>query len=370
MKSLISFTTLADHDLLDQTKALAHSERRATAELIGALAEVDSRRLYLGEGYSSLFTYCVQALRLSEHAAYGRIEAARAARRFPVVLDAIASGQLTLTAVTLLAPPLTDDNHERVLASAHGRSKRDVEQIVAALRPRPDVPATIRKLPTPRPLTAASDGDPLAAGPVPVLGGPPAREPDALNPLSPPASGPAAPTVTGTNTVQPTRRSTVTALAPERFKIQFTMNRETHDLLRRAQDLLRHTIPDGDPAQIFERAIRMLVADLARRKTGAADRPRTPRPRTRNTRAIPASVMRVVWARDGGQCAFIGTDGRCGETGFLEYHHVYLYTDGGEATPDNIQLRCQAHNHYEAREAFGPFLFREERSRTYYAGPR
>ena len=53
---------------------------RATARLVAALGELDARRLYLGEGYSSLFTYCTQVMRLSEHAAYGRIEAARAAR--------------------------------------------------------------------------------------------------------------------------------------------------------------------------------------------------------------------------------------------------------------------------------------------------
>ena len=49
-------------------------ERQATAALIRCLIEVDARRLYLGEGYSSLFTFCTQSLHLSEHAALGRIE--------------------------------------------------------------------------------------------------------------------------------------------------------------------------------------------------------------------------------------------------------------------------------------------------------
>ena len=77
---------LSNRDLLAQLKRLAQSERDATAALIAALAEVDARRLYLGEGCSSLFTYCTQVLHLSEHAAYGRIEAARAARNHPMVL--------------------------------------------------------------------------------------------------------------------------------------------------------------------------------------------------------------------------------------------------------------------------------------------
>jgi hypothetical protein len=42
----------------------------------------------------------------------------------------------------------------------------------------------------------------------------------------------------------------------------------------------------------------------------------------------------------------------CGETGFLEYHHVVPFADGGPATSENIQLRCRAHNAYEAEQWF------------------
>ena len=125
---------LSDRELLQHVKRLAGNERHATAHLVAHLAEVDARRLYLGEGYSSLFTYCAQVLHLSEHAAYGRIEAARAARRFPALLDAIASGAVHLTAVTLIAPHLTPENVQRVIAAATHKTKRDVEELVAALR--------------------------------------------------------------------------------------------------------------------------------------------------------------------------------------------------------------------------------------------
>ena len=96
-------------------------------------AELDARRLYLGEGCSSLFTYCTQALRLSEHAAYGRIEAARIARKFPVVIDLLAEGAMTLTTITLLGPMLTPDNHQQVLAEARHQSKREVEHLCGAV---------------------------------------------------------------------------------------------------------------------------------------------------------------------------------------------------------------------------------------------
>lgn len=67
------------------------------------------------------------------------------------------------------------------------------------------------------------------------------------------------------------------------------------------------------------------------------------------SRRIPAAERRPVWTRDDGRCAFVGADGRCSETGFLEFHHVVPFAAGGPGTLDNLQLRCRAHNAYEAR---------------------
>lgn len=78
---------LSDRDLLAEVERAVSCERKATARLVALLMEVDARKLYAGQGYASLFTYCVQVLHLSEHAAYLRIEAARVSRRFPAILD-------------------------------------------------------------------------------------------------------------------------------------------------------------------------------------------------------------------------------------------------------------------------------------------
>src|SRR5262245_17835212 len=142
-----SLTTLSDHDLVVEARRLAANERTATATLLACLAELDARRLHLRMGYSSLHDYCAKALHLTDYAGYARIEAARAARRFPLVLDLLQDGAITLTTVTLLARHLTTENHERVLRDAMHKTKREVEVQAAALRPRPDVPAIIRKIP-------------------------------------------------------------------------------------------------------------------------------------------------------------------------------------------------------------------------------
>ena len=155
INSLDTAATLSDAELLAAVKSLAANGRHATAQLIAHLAEMDARRVYLAEGCSSLFIYCTQVLHLFEHAAYGRIEAARAGRKFPAILEALTSGALNLTAVNLVAPHLTADNVHRVIAGATHKTKREVEELVAALHPQPPVPTTVRKLPQTRRRTSA-----------------------------------------------------------------------------------------------------------------------------------------------------------------------------------------------------------------------
>jgi len=98
---------LTDDQLTAAVQRFARDARASTAELVAHLAEFDTRRLYLAAGCSSLFSYCFEVLRLSEHAAYDRIEAARAARLFPTIVERLAEGTLNLTTVRLLAPHLT-----------------------------------------------------------------------------------------------------------------------------------------------------------------------------------------------------------------------------------------------------------------------
>jgi hypothetical protein len=152
----------------------------------------------------------------------------------------------------------------------------------------------------------------------------------------------------------PSRRAVVAPLATDLYKITFTAKAETCQKLRQAQELLRHQIPDGNPAEIFDRALSALLLDLARKKLAATDRPRPGRSTSPGSRHIPATVRRAVWLRDGGRCAFVAKDGRrCREKGFLEFHHIHPHAEGGEATVLNVALRCRSHNGYEAELYFG-----------------
>ena len=152
------------------------------------------------------------------------------------------------------------------------------------------------------------------------------------------------------------------SLAQDRYLLRVTVSRETHDKLRRAQALLRHAVPSGDEAQILDRALTLLVEDLERRRFADTSRPRPMPEGGSRSRHIPATVRRAVWKRDAGQCAFTGSEGRCSETNVLEFHHVDPYAVGGPSTVDNIELRCRAHNAYEARLFFGGAIVREARA--------
>jgi hypothetical protein len=347
---------LDNAELTAELSRLAHCEREATAALIVHLAEFDARRLFEGAGYSSLFKYCMAVLHLSEDAVYNRIKAARAARRYPDIIERLESGALSPTTVRLLAPRLTCENHRELLAAASGMGKQAVEELLARRFPQPDVAPRVRKVPSPPVAAGASSTaavptacppavayEPLvpAAAPPPVPVPPPALTLSAEAPLVPPVPAAA--------------RAVVRPLAPERYEIRFTASGELREKLRVAQDLLGHAIPNGDIAQVFDRALTLLVADLSRRKFAATSHPRRSRGQSDTSRNIPAEVRRRVDVRDARRCRFVAPDGRrCDERRFLEYHHVIPYAAGGQPTIDNIQLRCRAHNGYEAEQFYGP----------------
>ena len=226
MNDLLPLARLSDDALLVEVQRLVASERASTARLIAALAEVDARRLYLGQGCSSLFVYCTRVLHLSEHAAYGRIEAARASRRFPVLLRMLERGELTLTSVALLAPHLDASNHVEVLARARFQSKRHIEEIVAALRPLPAAPTVIRKIPN-FPVTART----AAVSPQGVRSEHTSAEssPKPVTPALDLEEETAAPPAVTHPTVLPSLKGatpTVRPLSAERYKLQVTISTE------------------------------------------------------------------------------------------------------------------------------------------------
>ena len=107
--------------------------------------------------------------------------------------------------------------------------------------------------------------------------------------------------------------------------------------------------------------LELAIGQLEKRKFAATGRPRQAR-RSSNPRTIPAHVQRAVWERDGGQCAFVSSDGRrCSAREELEFDHVDPVARGGQATVNRVRLLCRAHNQYAAECTFGGEFMRRKR---------
>ena len=404
--------SLSDDELLRRLGALVTVSRRLESVLVAHIAEVDARRLYLREACSSMFTYCVERLGLSETEAYLRITVARASREHPPLLEMLRDGRLQLSGIGRLVGHLTPQNRNTLLAQAAHKSKREIEELVARLAPQPDAPGVIRRLPARRtPLAslvpeqvelcpdrvgvrphviavgcstaaAPSGGTSLVPEQVELcpdrvgVRSPGAgtdsdgadRQPSSVTGGGSCSCGAAAPLQPGS------RRARIEALAPGRYKVQFTATAEFRDKLERLQDLIRASVPEGDLAGAIEQAVTEKLERLEARRFGSARKARggeatnkpeggaSRRSQHAGSRHIPVAIRRAVRQRDGDRCRFVDAQGRrCTERRRLEFHHRHPVGYGGGHSIENIALLCRLcrgrHKRHYAESRIMPSVF-------------
>jgi hypothetical protein len=317
---------VSDDALHAGVKTLTGRHNALTAELLAHLAEVDARGIYRERACSSLYTYCVYELRLSEDEAQRRARVARTAREFPLLFEMLAEGAIHLTGILLLAPYLTPGNHAELLARARFRTKREIEHLVAEIAPRPDVPARVEPLgPTPagrdswQAYTASLRGavrelaPGVGAGQAPPAavedwargaesaGGAQAGQ-DATGPVDSRAG------LCGEVDGEPLESSSdegsgmSSALArvdappsslgtgsrgPLRYRVEFTASQRYVELLEEARDLLQYQVADRDVARVHELAMAVFVEQLRKRRRVGCDHTR------RTEGSAPARVAEV-----------------------------------------------------------------------------
>jgi hypothetical protein len=326
----MKLTGLSNEQLLSDLHAFIGQGRKVLAGLLAYLGEVEQRRLDLESACSSLFDFCVRRLGMGEDEACRRVAGARLVRRFPVALAMIERGEIHLTALLLLREHLTDDNHQELLRAASGKSKSEVQHLLAERFPRPDAPSRIQMLP------------------------------DAASQASLPSS---AETVFKTSATEEPKPSRIAPLSRERYKVQFTAGAELKRKIERAVNRMRHTNPSGDLSVVLERALDLLLARLEKQRLGKAkntSKPATgekPEPgRCERTRRgyVPRAERRAVFERDGEQCTFIDDRGRrCPSRAFLELDHREPRAVGGADDASNLSVKCRAHNMLSAERDFG-----------------
>jgi len=367
-----------------------------SAAVLAHLVELELRSLHLELGFPSLFAYCVEVLGMSEGSAGRRVAAARVCRRFPEAFERIARGELHLCAWCALAPLLNDTNAAELFEACTGKTRRQIEQLLAARFPRPDVREQIRRLPAPRHVQVEADSQPLQTPRVlDALGDAQSVEALSGRPADPEIAG------VGTNSAPPSvpvraldarprpRGRELEPLSAERFGVHFTADVELRELIERARELASHRISNGNLAGLMKLVLSSFVKQEEKRRFGIGARPRRARseakpasgpepasppggasapPRTwevptraarprhveKRPRHVSAQVRREIRARDGGQCAFVSRDGRrCNATALLEFDHVKPFARFGATDTSNLRLLCKAQNLLHARNCFG-----------------
>ena len=309
-----SVEELSDAELLAGTRRLVGRSNQLLAELLVHLGEVEARGIHRTRACSSLYAYLIYELRFSEDEAFRRVAAARLVRRFPALLDALASGELHLTGLLMLGPHLTEGNLIEVLARAKHRTKRELARLVRILDPLPAVPARIEPLgpasarlvpPEPswqafiestcpvrelalgdRPrewMESANDSDANSSERGPRTMGAGARAGAGVSAGDGGGTGDGAPddgekraTVAAPERVDSTTlgaegRHGALLKRPERYRVQFTATEEYVHLVEEAKALLSHAVPNVSLEELQLRAMRALVTELNKKKYATVD---------------------------------------------------------------------------------------------------
>ena len=372
---------LSNEELLAQLRGHLGKGHVWQARLVAYLAEVDHRQLFLDHACPSMWEFCIRKLGMSESEANLRIAAGRVIRQFPRARGYLEEGRIHLCAIYALRKHLTDSNHEELLREALGRTTREVEQMVAARFPKPDVRPRIEPVAPQGALpiaTSASEGGRQSGAGVAS----PVAVPDAV--------------LDAASATEP--RPVVRPLSATRYHVELTVSSEVKSKLERIKGLMRHRNPTGDLETIIDAALDLLLAKLEKERLGKSSRPRAPATTTNtestgqnantnaNTNAnadtkkatrpgyISRETRRQVFARDGEQCTYLDADGnRCPARAYLELDHIHPAALGGSDAAENIRVRCRAHNQHYAEQVFGrPYVqarihLRRQRRRKYGA---
>jgi 5-methylcytosine-specific restriction endonuclease McrA len=321
---------VSDAGLRRQLSELIAGGGRTEARIVAHLAEVFGRKLYLKDGFSSLYKYCLGGLGLSEAESFNRMTAAKIARRYPIVFEMLEQRRIHLTGICLLRDFLTPSNHRELLEAAAGKTKLGVREELAKRFPAARVKDSMRKLPNRRIEPAVG-----------VLADAQVERVDPVTGEVSPA--PDVPRLEGS----------------VRYRVQFDAGSELKTKIEEALALSSHANPSGDLETLFTRALDVFVEQLQKKRFGMTNRPRR-RARARARRIslrrahIPHATRREVVERDGLQCAYVSATGqRCDERAFLQIHHDEAWARTRDDGAGNLRIFCAAHNRLRAEQDFG-----------------
>lgn len=331
----------SDPCLIHDLKKLVARERQILTQILNHLREVETRRLFLKRGYSSLFAWMRAELGYSEASAQRRIAAMRLIKELPEVEADIKQGEMSLSVVSQVQSYFRKENQKR-------RENRELPL------PRPEKLKLLTRLKG----TSSRECE---------------RKLVQLNPeLNLPKEK--------TRPVSETRTS-----------IHFTVDHSLLEKIERLKDLTSHQNPSGSYEKLFDKIVDLALERLdpvrreARRKSTPLPTSKVKPNPTHNapsrtgkkaissldlaksskskpkgrSRHISSRLRDQIWLRDRGRCQHRDpkTGKICGARKFLQLDHRYAFALGGEHHEENLRLLCQAHNQYRSEllfEKIGP----------------
>jgi hypothetical protein len=273
----------------------AQKFKKAEADLISILQEVESSKTFFELGYTSLFHYVVQSLGLSESVAANFITVSRKAKEFPALQSAIDEGKITVSKARKVTAVLTLENQEEWVNKAVALPQKKLEEQVASIAPETKIRDGVKSV--------TENLSQLKMGISKRLEEKLKRVQDLES--------------------QRTRRAVKLSEALEALVDLYL---EKKDPIKKAERVLKR---DAD-ACVARHADRVEQSD---------------------TRSIPAKIKHQATFRDGGRCTHTEGEKRCENRRWLDVHHIILLSKGGTNELENLTTLCSAHHRMEHKAA-------------------
>jgi 5-methylcytosine-specific restriction endonuclease McrA len=362
-------SALSASQIINRLDTLVQKERETTLEVLCHIIEMDRRSLYLGRGYASLFEYCMQHLGYSESAASRRIKTARCIRDFPEIYDMLSNGELSLSIVCKLSGILTEKNKQTLLADVRCRSARQVDAIIAHIRPTNILRERVRPVYVRKPTESQASISSRAEN-----RGSSVSKSDQKFTAD----------VGGKKLATFDKPHNPSFELEQKFKLEFSIEPGVMKKLEQARALLSKKYPSGlsiemlfefmldeylekhSPERKIQRREKRKAKEKSKQKKSSAVKKmkesgtKTATRKNNNSGAVKFSrhilqaVQDKVFMRDGGRCTFVGSNGvRCDSTWNLEIDHIKPFARGGGHSIDNLRLLCAKHNKLAAERIFG-----------------
>lgn len=306
-----------------EIKNVLGTERGVVARFLGLLAKIEGEKEYAELGYSSLNEYCLKELGLCEGEAWNRICAARVAVKYPQVLELIAEGRVTLTAVRMITPVLGETGEVGLLEKICGKTTREVDRIVAGVRPRKDCGERVTVKGKVVEAAALVFGEGCA-----------------------------------NRAVKTEKRDKIAFVTEARVRVEFSAQEGLAAKIERAKVVAKA----GSIEEVLEKALEEYLerhdpARKAARNVGKGARGGLAVSETGkivNKRKFSAAVRHTALVRSGGRCEAVGENGRrCEAKAYLEFDHVKPWARGGRSTGENCRVLCRTHNVVAAEKVLG-----------------